>query len=106
VYGGKDCPWHTEQLNGFYEWLAKNNKDRNDPNLSLGYLPLGQIDLDKSFGNNYPENVWAILKNHLDIYKIEIGDVSKTYDFVWSDTNYKQMQIDMMRPGYDYSSRG
>ena len=28
VYGGKDCPWHTEQLDGFYAWLEKNNKDR------------------------------------------------------------------------------
>jgi hypothetical protein len=105
VYGGANCEWHTKELDGFYAWLEKNNKDRNDPNLSLGYLPLGQIDLDRSFGNKYPENVWAILKDHLDIYKIEIGDVSRTYDFCWSDSDYKQMQINMMKPGYDYSSR-
>ena len=105
VMGGKDCPWHTEELEGFYRWLEQNNRDCTDPNLSLGYLPLGQIDLDGSFGNNYPENVWAILKDHLDIYRIEIGDVSQTYDFCWSDSDYKQMQINMMKPGYDYSSR-
>jgi len=105
VYGGADCEWHTKELDGFYAWLEQNNRDRTDPTLSLGYLPLGQIDLDGSFGNNYPENVWAILKDHLDIYRIEIGDVSRTYDFCWSDNNYKQMQIDMMKPGYDYSSR-
>ena len=105
LYGGKDCHWHTQELDGFYAWLAENNKDRYDPTLSLGYLPLGQIDLDASFGNNYPENVWAILKDHLDIYKIEVGGVSQTYDFCWSDSDYKQMQINMMKPGYDYSSR-
>lgn len=105
VYGGANCEWHTKELDGFYAWLEANNRDRNDPTLSLGYLPLGQIDLDGSFGNNYPENVWAILKDHLDIYRIEVGGVSQTYDFCWSDSDYKQMQINMMKPGYDYSSR-
>jgi hypothetical protein len=106
TYNGANCSWHTKELSGFYEWLAKNNRDRNDPNLSLGYLPLGQINLDGSFGNSSPEVVWQILKDHLDIYKIEVGGISQTYDFCWSDNNYKQMQIDMMKPGYDYSSRG
>ena len=106
VYNGVDCPWHTEQMDGFYTWLDKNNKDRNDPNLSLGYLPLGQIDLKSSFGTLYPETIWQVLSNHLDIYKIEVGGVSQTYDFCWTDLDYKQMQINMMKPGYDYSSRG
>jgi hypothetical protein len=26
-----------------------------------------------------------------------------TFDYVWSDDNYKQMQIDFLRPGYDWS---
>jgi hypothetical protein len=106
VMNGVDCPWHTEQMSGFYEWLAKNNRDRNDTNLSLGYLPLGQVNLRASFGTVHPETIWQILSNHLDIYKIEIDDVSRTYDFCWTDLDYKQMQIEMMKPGYDYSSRG
>lgn len=105
VYNGAECPWHTKQLDGFYAWLAKNNRDRNDTNLSLGYLPLGQIALRQSFGTIHPETIWQTLSNHLDIYRIEVGDVSRTYDFCWNDLDYKQMQIDMMKPGYDYSSR-
>ena len=105
VMNGADCPWHTKQMNGFYAWLKTNNKDCNDPNLGLGYLPMGQINLRTSFGTTHPETIWQILSNHLDIYKIEIGNVSRTYDFCWTDLDYKQLQINMMKPGYDYSSR-
>jgi hypothetical protein len=106
VLNGVNCKWHTKEQQEFCWWLLANGKDPTDPKLSLGHLPLGQIDLDGSFGNSSPEVVWQILKNHLDIYRIEIGDVGRTYDYCWSDTNYKQMQIDMMKPGYDHSSRG
>jgi hypothetical protein len=47
-----------------------------------------------------------MLSSHLDIYKIEVGQVSNTFEYSWADANYKQMQIDMMKPGYDFSSRG
>jgi len=45
------------------------------------------------------------LSSHLDIYKIEVDGISATFDYGWTDPDYKQQQIDMMRPGYDYSSR-
>lgn len=103
---GKNTPWHDNMIDKFTEWLLENKKDPTDVNLSLGYLPLGQVALKESFGTEYPNTIWEILTNHLDIYKIEIGDVSQTYEYCWTDLNYKQMQIDMMRPGYDYNSRG
>ena len=48
--------------------------------------------------------VWDKLSTHLDIYSIEIDGVSQKFDYCWTDANYKQMQIDMMKPGYDYST--
>ena len=106
VYGSKDQPWHTVQLDDFYAWLADNNRDKNDPKLSLGYLPLGQVNLRSSFGTVHPETIQQILSNHLDIYKIEINGTVGTFNYCWTDLDYKQQQINMMRPGYDYSSRG
>lgn len=97
--------WHTKEQLAFREWLVKNNRDPNDPQLSLGYLPIGQVELQQSFGTDNYEKIWDILSNHLDIYKIEVDGVSNTFDYVWSDPTYKKMQIDMLRPGYDYSSR-
>jgi len=97
-------PWHDQQQNLFEEWLIANNRDIKDPNLSLGYLPLGQVDLRGSFGTAKSSDIWKILSAHLDIYSIEIDGVSQKFDYCWTDANYKQMQIDMMKPGYDYSA--
>lgn len=112
VEWGKSCgygqgySWHDQDIDDFTNWLIDNQFDPKDLDLSLGYLPLGQVDLIGSFGTIEPTSIWQILGSHLDIYRIECGDVSKTYDYCWTDKNYKQQQIDMMRPGYDFSSRG
>lgn len=105
VYPGEH-PWHNKEQEEFGNWLIENNLDPKDKKLSLGYLPIGQVDLVKSFGTADYKTIWQILENHLDIYKIEIDNVSQCYPYCWSDANYKNLQIDVMRPGYDYSSRG
>jgi hypothetical protein len=103
VYGGPH-PWHNAEQDQFRKWLADNGKDYLDPQLSCGHLPIGQIDLQSSFGTTNYQAIWDLLSNHLDIYKIEVDGVSNTFEYSWTDHNYKQTQIDMMRPGYDYSS--
>jgi len=105
VYGGAN-PWHNQLQDEFQSWLRANNLDPSDTKLSLGYLPIGQVDLEGSFGTTDYQKIWDILSNHLDIYKIEVDGVSNTFDYCWTDADYKQQQIDMMRPGYDFSSRG
>ena len=104
VLGGPH-PWHNEQQKEFNEWLIKNNRNPEDTKLSLGYLPLGQIELQKSFGTENYNEIWKILENHLDVYKIIVDDVEQTFNYCWTDRNYRQLQIDIMKPGYDYSSR-
>ena len=105
VYGGEHV-WHTHEQETFRSWLTDNNLDPNDPKLSLGYLPIGQVDLLNSFGTTNYQEIWDKLSNHLDIYKIELNGISCTYDYCWTDADYKQQQIDKMKPGYDFSSRG
>jgi hypothetical protein len=43
-------PWHCAEIDGFENWLKQNNFDPSDPQLSLGYLKLGEVDLLNSFG--------------------------------------------------------
>ena len=105
VYGGAQH-WHTQEQDMFREWLTRNNRDYTDPKLSLGYLPIGQVELQQSFGTATAQEIWNALGGHLDIYRIEVDGVSNTFEYCWTDPTYKQMQIDMMKPGYDYSSRG
>jgi hypothetical protein len=101
----RDHDWHCKEQTEFREWLKRNGFDYNDPKLSLGYIKLGQINLNKSFGTNDFFKIIEIMSTHLDIYQIKTGDVIGTFDYVWSDDNYKQMQIDFLRPGYNWSKR-
>lgn len=110
VEWGKDIEygvyeWFDRPLDDFKQWLIDNKKDPDDVNLSLGYLHLGQVNLQQSFGSTVESEIHHQLSSHLDIYKIEIDGVSCTYDYCWTDLDYKQQQINMMKPGYDYSSR-
>ena len=99
-------PWHNQQLQEFNQWLINNNLDPTDTKLSLGYLPIGKVDLIRSFGTTDMHTIWEMLGKHLDIYSIEVDGVCKEFDYCWTDADYKQQQINMMRPGYDFSSRG
>ena len=103
VYGGT-YPWHDKEQDEFKSWLISNNFDPLDPTLSLGYLPIGEIDLVTSFGTEDPVKIWDMLSDHLDIYAIEVNGTKAIFDYCWSDPDYKQQQIEMMRPGYDFSS--
>ena len=105
VVYGQGRSWHDELIDKFQVWLKQNNYDPNDYNLSLGHLPIGNIRLQKAFGTTNEIQIRSILSNFLDIYKIEIDDVSATFDYCWTDFDYKQMQINIMRPGYDFNSR-
>jgi hypothetical protein len=98
--------WHNTNIAEFTEWLISNGLDPKDPKLSLGFLPIGQIDLKASFGTDEFQEVWNILSNYLDIYRVEVDGVTNTFDDCWTDVDYAQQQIAMMKPGYDYSSRG
>ena len=99
-------PWVEKLVKEFTAWLVENGLDPQDPKLSLGYLPLGHIDLLRSFGTTDMFSIWDQLSTHLDIYSIEVDGVKNMFEYCWTDKDYKQQQIDMMRPGYDFSSRG
>ncbi len=106
---GKDvtcetAPWHKEEQDAFYPWLERNGFDPKDPKLSLGFIKLGQCNLMRSFNTYDPQEVWSILAKYQDVYKIEIDDTVGTFDYVWSQPGYQQLQIKQMIPGYIHSS--
>lgn len=98
-------PWHDKEQEEFKNWLVKNKLDPDNLKLCLGYLPIGRVNLIKSFGTESKEEIWEMLGQHLDIYKIEVNGVTQVYDYCWSDDDAKQQQINAMQPGYDYSGR-
>lgn len=96
--------WHNQEQEDFKKWLVDNDLDPTDTSLSLGYLPIGEVDLT-AFNTEDPQMIRQIIGKYLDIYQISIEDCDGTFDYCWADADYKQKQIDKMRPGYDYSSR-
>ena len=107
---GKDitehtAPWLAQEQLEFRTWLQRNGFDETDPKLALGFIKIGQCNLMKSFDTTDPIKIWSILAKHLDVFKITIDDVTNTFDYVWSQPNFKQKQIKIMEPGYVWSSQ-
>ena len=105
VVMGGCMPWHDRQQAEFQSWISYNGLDYTDPRLSLGYLPLARVLLDESFGTTDHAAIWDMLSQHLDIHQIIIDDVVGTFDYCWSDSDYKQRQITAMIPGYNHSNK-
>ena len=97
--------WWQFEVDGFYDWLQSNGFDYRDPKLSLGHLPIACVDLQASFGSTDYHKIWPILNDHLDVFKVEVNGVVGEYDYCWTDSDYKQQQIEQLRPGYDHSSK-
>jgi hypothetical protein len=98
-------PWYTQEMARFEPWLARNGYDIHDPSYNYGYHPVGQVNLQQSFGTANYSQVWPILSRYLDIHSIRCNDVCAIYPYTWTDTDYYQQQIERLKPGYDYSSR-
>ena len=86
-------PWHDYEQKRFQQWIKNNGLDFNDPALSLGYLKIGQVDIESSFPDMTVEQIWQLIGQHLDIYKIEINDKSAVFDYCWSDADHEARQI-------------
>lgn len=93
VVRGGSHPWHDQEQQRFKSWIQQNGLDFDDVNLSLGYLKIGQVDIEQSFPGMTIDQIWQLMGQHLDIYKIKINDVSATYDYCWSDHNHESRQI-------------
>ena len=107
---GKDvtennAPWYAQEQKEFYDWLDRNRFDKQDPKLALGFIKIGQCNLEKSFGTDDPQQIWHVLSKYLDVYKITIDEVSRTFEYVWSQPDFKDQQIEIMKPGYIWSSQ-
>jgi hypothetical protein len=85
--------WQKIQLIEFRQWLLSNGFDPEDKSLTIGHPQIGQVNLIKSFGTDNYKHIWNQLISHLDVYRIRTSDAAATYDYHWSDWNYKQQQM-------------
>jgi hypothetical protein len=88
--------WQIRQLCEFREWLAINRFDPNDKTLTIGHPQVGQIDLQRSFGTEDYQAIWAQLTSRLDVTAIRTSTASVTYPYQWSDPDYTDQQIALL----------
>lgn len=86
-------PWQIRQLQEFRTWLAANGFDPEDKTLTIGHPQVAQVNLERSFRTQDPEVIWRMLSQHLDVYKIRVGAHQATYEYRWSDADYREQQI-------------
>ena len=97
VVRGGAAPWHDDEQARFKKWLLDNNIDPTNPQLSLGYLKIGQVDLANSFGTTDASIIWQQLGQHLDIYSIEVNGIVSVFDYAWSDPDHEQRQMENLK---------
>ena len=93
-----------EETDQFKSWLEKNGFDWNDPQLALGYIKLGQVDLVTSFGTDRFTDIYKQMIDCLNIHRIELigpTNITTEYKYTLSDPDWKELQITELRKGYE-----
>jgi len=106
----------TEQTHDFKKqetdeyrvWLKDNNYDWEDPTLSLGYIKIGQVDLQRTFGADatFKEIYETMIKN-LNITNIKImsnNTIECEYPYTLDSEDWQQIQMESLRKGYESRS--
>ena len=78
------------------------------PKLSLGYIKIGQVDLETSFQNRPFTSYTKMMKDNLNIKSITIRDDQNCSErfssYTLDSDDWKQMQIEGLKRGYESRS--
>jgi len=95
--------WHQQEMERFQAWCKQNDIDWNDPKNSLGYIKIGQVNLQESFGTTDFLTIVDKLTHNLDITRIElIGKISNSLEFNFSlnSADWKNIQMEALKESY------
>jgi hypothetical protein len=97
-----------EEMDEYRSWLKKNGYDWDDPKLSLGYIKIGQVDLQRTFGTNATiHDIHKLMHKNLDITSIRTitgPSVEADYPYTLDSNDWKQIQIEGLKQGYESHS--
>jgi len=97
-----------QEMDEYRAWLKDNNYDWEDPTLSLGYIKIGQVDLQRTFGADatFKEIYETMIKN-LNITNIKImsnNTIECEYPYTLDSEDWQQIQMESLRKGYESRS--
>jgi len=96
--------WKQKEMDQFRQWLSMNGYDWHDPELALGYIKLGQVDLQQSFGTESFIEIYDKMSNNLNITNIKTETAECDYDYSLDRDDWKEIQMEGLKSGY--KSRG
>ena len=93
-----------DEMDQYRTWLEQNGYDWQDPKLSLGYIKIGQVDLQRTFGSDATiEEIHTIMSDNLDIKSIRTifgPSVETDYPYTLDSDDWKQIQMEALKSGY------
>ena len=96
-----------QEMDQYRAWLKDNGYDWEDPKLALGYIKIGQVDLETSFQNSRFKSIYEVMKDNLDIKNITIRGVGihqNDFPYTLESDDWKQIQMEGLRKGYESRS--
>ena len=103
-----DHRFKKEEMDSYRAWLEENEYDWNDPKLSLGYIKIGQVDLQRTFGTDADvQDIYKVMNNNLNITSIRTitgPSIECDYPYTLESDDWKQIQIEGLKQGYESRS--
>ena len=104
----KTHQFKKQEMDDYRTWLEENKYDWEDPKLSLGYIKIGQVDLQKSFGTEARfKEIYKTMTENLNITRIEIlaqQTVHCEYPYTLDGKEWQEIQMKTLRKGYESRS--
>ena len=100
--------WKKKEMDGFREWLKSNGYNWEDPTLALGYIKIGQVDLQRTFGSSATfKEIYETMSKNLNITSIKTMSnrtIECEYPYTLDSDDWQQLQIESLRQGYESRS--
>jgi hypothetical protein len=97
-----------EEMDEYRAWLKDNGYDWEDPKLSLGYIKIGQVDLQRTFGASATfKEIYETMSNNLNITSIKTisnRTIECEYPYTLDSEDWRQMQMEGLKRGYESRS--
>jgi hypothetical protein len=103
-----DHRFKKEEMDSYRAWLEENGYDWNDPKLSLGYIKIGQVDLQRTFGTDANvQDIHKVMNNNLNITSIRTitgPSIECEYPYTLDSDDWRQIQMEGLKQGYESRS--
>ena len=104
----KTNEFKKQEMDEYRAWLKENNYDWEDPKLSLGYIKIGQVDLQRTFGSSATfKEIYETMTNNLNISNSKTMSnrtIECEYPYTLDSDDWQQIQMEGLKRGYESRS--